>query len=311
MNKFSNLEVINSYFNAGIINKNIMPAYYIIEPTNFCNYKCIMCPNKKYQNNQKGYMDMYLFRKIIDDIKGYAFYIQLYWMGEPFLSPNLLQMIDYISVNSEAKIIISTNGSLLDKELLDKIIKSKIYKVIISLDSANSQSIYKQIRVGGDLATVNKNVSRLLEKNTDLKIDLQFIDFNINKSEREEFNKMWSDKNCRLIYSWLNTWANQVKELKKQTYYDSPNSQIQRIPCSDLWYKMSIHWNGIVSICCYDWNFKVTFGNLNENTVKEIWNSDLINQYRNFHKNNQFEKIPLCADCDEWSTIEEHKEILE
>jgi Radical SAM superfamily. len=311
MNKFSNLETLNVCFDKGITAKNIMPAYYIIEPTNVCNYQCVMCPNKDYQENQKGHMNMDLFKKIIDEIKNYAIFVQLYWMGEPFLYSNLFQMIDYISANSEAKIIISTNGSLLDSNLIDKIICSNIYKLIVSLDAAKSQSIYKQIRVGGNLEKVNKNVSLLLEKNSNLKIDLQFIDFNINKSEQEEFNKMWSGKNCRLTYSWLNTWANQFCELKNETYYDSPNSLIQRLPCSELWYKMCIHWNGNVSICCYDWNFKAIFGNLNESDVKVVWNSELINQYRNFHKNNQFEKVPLCTDCNEWATIEEYKDILE
>jgi MoaA/NifB/PqqE/SkfB family radical SAM enzyme len=269
-----------------------------------------MCPNKDYQKNQKGYMDMDLFRKIIDEIKNYAVFIQLYWMGEPFLSPNLFQMIDYISANSEAKIIISTNGSLLGENLIDKVIQSNVYKLVISLDAAKSQTIYEKIRVGGNLQTVTKNVSLLLAKEHNIKIDLQFIDFNINKSERAEFEKMWCDKRCRLTFSWLNTWANQFSELQAETYYNSPNSLIKRFPCSDLWYKMSVHWNGIVSICCYDWNFKATLGNLNEDSVKTIWNSTLINQYRNLHKNSQFDKIPFCANCDEWATIEEYKDIL-
>lgn len=309
MDKLSNLDVINNCFNGGIT-KNIMPTYYIIEPTNYCNYKCIMCPNKNYQKNQKGHMNLGLFKKIVDEIKNYAFYIQLYWMGEPFLAPTLFEMIAYISENSSAKIIISTNGSLLDSDLIDKITHSNIYKLIISVDAVKSQNIYEQIRIGGDLATVNENVSILLERNTNIKIDLQFIDFNINKSEREEFNQKWSNKNCRLVYSWLNTWANQFEELKTETYYGSPNSQNQRMPCSDLWYKMSIHWNGEVSICCYDWDFKTTFGNLNMESVKAIWNSDLITQYRNFHKNSLFSKIPLCTNCDEWATIEEYNDIL-
>lgn len=309
MDKLSNLDAINSCFNEGII-KNIMPAYYIIEPTNYCNYKCIMCPNKNYQKTQKGHMNIGLFKKIVDEVKKYAFFIQLYWMGEPFLSPILFEMIAYISANSKAKIIISTNGSLLDSDLIDKITYSNIYKLIISLDAAKSQSIYEQIRVGCDLATVNKNIALLLEKNSNIKIDLQFIDFNINKSEREEFNQMWSNKKCRLVYSWLNTWANQFEELKTETYYGSPNSLIQRMPCSDLWYKMSIHWNGEVSICCYDWDFQITFGNLNKESVKAIWNSELITQYRNFHKKNLFSKISLCSSCDEWATIEEYNDIL-
>lgn len=310
MNQYSNLETIKNYFDNSKMVYNIMPAYYIIEPTSYCNYKCIMCPNKDYLENQKGDIGMDLFRKIIDEIKNYAVFIQLYWMGEPFLFPDLFQMIDYISVNSEADIIISTNGSLLNDDLINKIIYSNIYKLIISLDAAKSQIVYEKIRIGGNLATVIRNVSQLLEKNINIKIDLQFIDFNINKNERSEFESMWRDKRCRLSFSWLNTWANQFSELKLETCCDSPYSLIKRLPCSDLWYKMSIHWNGIVSTCCYDWNFNAILGNLNENNVKTIWNSDLITQYRNYHKNSQFEKVPLCANCNEWGTLEEYKDIL-
>lgn len=310
MNKKANLESINSCFEKEIVANNIMPAYYIIEPTNFCNYKCIMCPNKDYLRDQQGYMNMALFRKIIDEIKDYAVFIQLYWMGEPFLASNLFKMIDYVSANSDAKIIISTNGSLLSDDMIKKVIRSKIYKLIVSLDAASSQKIYKKIRTGGNLQTVVKNVSSLLSSVKDTKIDLQFIDFNINKSEREKFNQIWKDRNCRLTYSWLNTWANQFSELKDKTYYSSPNSLKNRLPCSDLWYKMSIHWNGIVSICCYDWNSKVILGNLNNETVKSIWNSTLINQYRIYHKHLLCDNIQLCAACNEWAIPEEYNDIL-
>ena len=127
----------------------IMPLYYIIEPTNNCNYKCIMCPNKLYKNFQKGNMEIELFRKIVKQINNNAIYIQLYWMGEPLLNKDIYEMILFIKENSKSKVIISTNGSVLNNEASNSIIKSKLDILQISLDAISSNELYSSIRCGG------------------------------------------------------------------------------------------------------------------------------------------------------------------
>jgi len=69
------------------------PEYYIIEPTNVCNYKRSICPNRLYSKEEQGYTDWALFVRLLSQIKDCAQVIQLYWMGEPMLHPELFEMI--------------------------------------------------------------------------------------------------------------------------------------------------------------------------------------------------------------------------
>ena len=123
----------------------MLPSFYVIEPTNRCNLKCSICPNSIGYPLKRGYMEWDLFVKIINQIKNVAQIIQLYWMGEPLLHTRLIDMIKYIKKNTCAKVIISTNGNLLNKKIANLLIDSGIDKIIISCDAAESQEVYSQI----------------------------------------------------------------------------------------------------------------------------------------------------------------------
>ena len=164
--------------------------------------------------------------------------------------------------------------------------------------------------VGGELNTVIVNIKRFLEKNVDTIVILQVISFYTNSNELELIKEQFKEYKCRFKLSWLDTWANKFPDLAKMSPNICPNNKINRKPCSDLWYKASIHWDGRVSICCHDWDSKTIVGDLNKKSMIEIWNSKILDSYRTIHKNSEFEKIDLCRECFEWATIEEYDEYL-
>ena len=43
---------------------------------------------------------------------------------------------------------------------------------------------------------------------------------------------------------------------------------------------MMIDWDGSVFLCTQDWNRKLKSGNLNENSIMEIWNSKVLERFR-------------------------------
>lgn len=288
----------------------IIPPYYIIEPTNFCNFSCPICPNREYAREAKGYMSWELFVKIIEEIREYAEVIQLYWMGEPLLHNQIFQMIDYCKKNTRAKIMISTNGSLLTREVTDKLLAAKIDEIIVSMDACDSQRIYYKIRVGGDLSKLNENVEYLLNSNRCANIVLQFIDMYINKSEKEGFVNKWSKYNCIINIQCIYSWANQLPSLNLTSDNTSPVANKKRVPCEDLWKKVSIRWDGTLALCCFDWSSKVEIGDLNSSSMLDLWNSKKINELRKYHLAGNYVKIPICAECDSWAEPEEYADLF-
>ncbi|WP_297966363.1 radical SAM protein [uncultured Anaerovibrio sp.] len=98
------------------------PLCIIVEPTNVCNFKCLMCWQSTEDYKKDGgpfsNMDMKLFEKIIDDTKsmvekyGKIKLIKLYSTGEPLLHPQIGEMVKTIKdANICVNLEITTNGS--------------------------------------------------------------------------------------------------------------------------------------------------------------------------------------------------------
>ena len=288
-----------------------LPSYYVIEPTSLCNFKCSICPHSIKGSMQKGSMSMNLFKKIIKQIKNAAKAIQLYWMGEPLLCPDLFAMIKYAKAHTAAKIIISTNGSLLTTDNIQLLLSSGVDKIIISCDASGSQKIYSKIRKGGNINKLNENIENLLiaAEGLPIKIELQFIEMYENKSELETFRNRWKNRNCEITVSCLYDWAGQMPTLADQSDNLSPVRNSARVPCTDLWNKMCIHYNGEVSLCCFDYASNVTLGDANKLGLKKIWNGKKINEIRNKHLQGEF-SMPLCGQCNAWAIECEYDEFI-
>lgn len=295
---------------SGIASDPIMPAIYVIEPTNDCNVDCIMCPNRYYRS--KGYMDFGLFRRIVDQIADSAGAVMLYFVGEPLLHRQLVDMIEYCRCNSEARLILSTNATILDEALSQALIASGLDDLILCIDGNTAQT-YSRIRRRADFETVVRNAVRFLELKKGLPKPtciVQLIRMHLNRAEIEAFRNRWSQYECEVLVTWLDTWANQFPGLCLLTDSLCPNRSKPRVACADLWFKMIVNWRGEVVICCHDWTPKIVLGDLNRETVREVWNGDAIRNPRRIHLIGQFERVDFCKECFEWSTLSEELEFF-
>ena len=304
-----NSEKLHLAYTGGDISIPIMPAFYIIEPTNHCNYACPICPNRLYQSSEKGYMQFSLFEKIIEEIKDFADVIQLYWVGEPLLHPRIYDMIAYCKNNTRARVMISTNGSLLTPESSKRLLESGLDKLIVSMDASDSAEVYAAMRTNGSIDALNDNVRSLLRYADKLDITLQFILTNANEAEKELFIEKWKPFGVKISIQCLYTWANQLPELNGFSSYMSPMIGNAHTPCADLWYKIAIHWNGEVSRCCFDWSFCNTVGSLADSRLAEIWNGEQMQTLRQNHHCLCFDD--LCRGCDAWATEEEYEYLFD
>ena len=67
--------------------------------------------------------------------------------------------------------------------------------------------------------------------------------------------------------------------------------------CSKIFYVMQIGPSGNIIPCCVDFNETVVFGNVNEQSLYEIWNGIPFNNFRKKHLNKKRKDIPLCSNC--------------
>lgn len=297
-----NLEKVVTSYRTGELDEEILPPILVIEPTDQCNIDCIMCPAK--YNRTDGYIDFKLYTRIIEQAKNAVKAILLYFRGEPLLHPNLIEMIEYAKENTNAKVILSTNATLLTKELCEKIIRSKLDDIVFSIDGYTKQ-IYEQIKHGANYDHVIKNVHDLItlksEMRSKLNVVIRLVKLNQNEAEIEAFKRKWRKLGCIVDISWFNTWANQIPNYNDFSDKFNPNLSHSRTPCADLWFKCVVNYEGEVILCCHDFMETEMLGNLKEQKLLDIWNSEKIRLFRNIHRKAMFNKLGLCHNCLEWS----------
>ena len=102
-----------------------------LEITNVCNLACSFCPGTK---RQKRFMSEAEFAALTEKLRGKTQYLYFHLMGEPLLHP-LLGSFLAIAEEKGFRVILTTNGTLLDEKGLSLPDAPALYKINLSLQS--------------------------------------------------------------------------------------------------------------------------------------------------------------------------------
>lgn len=265
-----------------------IPNIFIIETNNICNLRCPECAVGTGQiTREKGNLGFEKFKIIADKIKPYSKTTYLMIWGEPFLNKDLIKIINYASYFS--KTIISTNGLLLTEGIATQLINSMLGTIIFSIDGT-TQDVYQKYRVGGNLLTVMESLTMLNEMNNKYgnKINIipQFIVFEHNQHQIGEFKKICHLLNLRPSLKAPYISKNSLLSVSDISKYSRKTSgtcvELQNMMrnCPDMRTACTILLDGTVVPCCYDYNGVNRFGNIYDQSVFEIWNSQKFLEFR-------------------------------
>jgi len=278
------------------------PRTFNTEPTNACNLKCCMCPREK-SPRKTGDMDWALFEKIVDEAAKYGpRNFTLHKDGEPLMYPRIVDMVRLIKKSNPLNTAyISTNGQLLTRELSEAFIESGLDILHVSIGAARPET-YRKVR-RASLEHVEENTIRLLDmkrlaKSAKPDVAVQIIVMEETKDEIREFVRKWKKRGVTVSVPGFLTWSGAVDDATLKRQKKTP-----RYPCHSLWTAPSINWDGTVSICCVDWAAREIIGDLNNEALADIWNSDKIKQYREWHLAGEWDRIQICRDCNYWQEV--------
>ena len=271
------------------------PPYLQIEPTSICNYRCVFCfetdptfTNKK--NGHMGQMKLDLFKKIIDQAEGNIEFISLASRGEPLACPDIVKMIEY-TYDKFLNLKINTNASLLDEKKCHAILSGGVKTIVFSADAA-TEPLYSKLRVNGSLSKVLKNIENfkkiketkypnnpIISRVSGVKFDK---DQNLSSME-----KMWGELVDQVAFVNYNPWENS---------YNKPSNDITN-PCSDLWRRMFVWWDGKINPCDVDYKSHLSVGSFPKNGIKSAWNSKEYKKLRENHLKKNRRKVSPCSSC--------------
>lgn len=271
------------------------PPCLQIESASVCNYRCTFCYQgdqdfTKASNGHMGMMSLEVFKGLIDQAEGRCEAITLASRGEPLLCPQIEDMLQYASGKFLA-LKLNTNGWFLDERKCHALLQADANTVVFSVDAA-SEPTYSRLRVGGSLERVEQNIRRFHDIRAKHYPNSRTITrvAGVRVPGTPDLNQMvrfWGDVVDQVVFVRYNPWENT---------YQRPVNDIAA-PCSDLWRRMFVWWDGTVNPCDVDYKSMLAVGTSVGHPLGELWRSEAYAQLREKHVARQRTQCSPCNRC--------------
>ena len=271
----------------------------IIETTNFCNAKCIMCPHSTMKRPQK-IMNNDIFNKIIDQIEKEkinpsAFILNGF--GEPLVDPHLINRIKIIKNKfPNSKVKFYSNLNLANNKIIKELVVSGLDEINISFNGYNPKNYETVMKISYQKTLNNLNKLIQLKKETDSNIQIRISMTLVKQNEKssQKFIKKWSSQVNSVSVNKAHSYNNSVKNINNKFKI---NFQKITFPCKYIWDTITFDVNGEIVLCCLDYESQYNFGNINSQSILKSYYSQKFNLIREQHLKSQSKNIKICQHC--------------
>jgi len=279
-----------------ILKKETVHAYPLsisVEAASSCNLKCRYC----YQASAKdkfdrggGNMDFGLFEELIKEISGkpYPVNINFDLGGEPFLNDRLMDMVELASAHKRFTNI-STNGTMLTDEIIDRILDSGLNKIGFSIDFLRGENM----RDGSDIREVVSNIDKMIYRR------------NMSKKSKPRIIIRSLDLKGVLVKSLIGLFENRPDAV----FFNPPTNWAGLIDfprlgeayniCMLPWLEMAMLHNGECILCCNDMQGAFMAGKFPDQNLQDIWQGNKLKTARRaiMDKDSSFSEGQNCPRC--------------
>lgn len=265
-----------------------------LEITNRCNLRCTFCPGCS-RTPQK--MDEETFERLTDRLVGQVRFLYFHLMGEPLLHPLLPQFICRAREKGFVPVV-TTNGTLLDRR--PDLVEAAPYKVQISLHALSGNEGMEMSRY---IAGVAAYARKAAEKGT--LVIVRLWNLSDDDASTSSMNALWLDElTCYLPRPWTERpdgWrlAHNIY-VEYDHRFEWPDATLPELSrqhfCYALRNQVGVLVDGTVVPCCLDSEGQLALGNLCEQTLDAILQSDRAQAlYDGFSRHEPSEE--LCRRC--------------
>ena len=265
------------------------PLVIQVEPSSLCNLKCVFCPiNFPNVEIKKELLKLSTFKKMVDESVQFPEKIKrlrFIGIGEPLLHKELPEMIAYAKQSGIfEKIEITTNGTLLNSDLSDRLIDSGLDVLIVSLEAIDDERFYEisgGVRI--NIKDVSNNIEYFYKRRQGCVLYIKTIDIAIKSEvERQSFFAEYGNI-CDYIFieNIVPIWPDFKMNitLNAETRFGRGKSDKNSV-CLQPFKLLCVTADGGVIPCSADWKRYLTLGNLNNTTLPEIWNGENLKKLR-------------------------------
>jgi len=273
------------------------PLLVDVEITSKCNLRCIMCEHT-YMKRKQEMMTEKIFKSIISQCKGFAQGIRFIMYSEPFLHPDIISYARHVK-ESGLLLHITTNGTVVTNRQIDDLINLGLDSITFSMQGATEDE-YAFIRRNDKLPIVTEKiryVKKKRKKNPFIQVSATVTQRDSNE-DIERFKEKWSEY-ADLVTVGLTSWS-RIAEYEPDIYKIlgiTPEQNRKYMPCQDILTKMCVFANGDITVCCGDAEGRLTVGNILNDNMKDLWDSEVYNGLRLLLTNMKMDMLELCKNC--------------
>lgn len=284
------------------------PHQVYIEATNVCNLRCTHCPQSTMRRRPQ-YLDIKLFEKIIKELSPHKPFIDLYLQGESLLHQKIAEMVKICRANGLLPRI-TTNTTLLRKELSKKLIEAGLNKIEFSVSGTTKVS-YEKMHRGATYEKTLKNILDFLELNAAAGFPVHtrtvFVEEEKTQKEKGRYIKLFSKLPLDDVYiSPLINMFGWNKEVDLNSFKKLPKEKWPVCKCP--WRQFGVNADGTVRACIFDYDSRYLVGDANKENIMDIWNGEKMMAFRQTIIDKRYEdfdkpELPLCTACSQiWPT---------
>lgn len=302
---------------------NLFNSTVLVEPTNVCNLKCVMCEARctvESGQNQAEYMTPEQLDIMLSKLEGNINNIVFQGDCEPTLNPYLPELVKTAGKYVE-QIAIVTNGMLLTPEKADILVENGVTWFALSIDDYR-EDIYNEVRKYSDFSTVKSNLQYLIklrdEKYSSLflvthkivfaedtidslkkYVRFFYIELGVNKITFAPIvrNGSIENKNWIIMRNELeNELIREGIHINLKDFANYPYTTLHKYCGTNLFF---ISYRGNFAPCGLHTRSKKIFGNLLAENLKDILNKKIFREYHYYWINRKYsgEKPEICQDC--------------
>lgn len=218
-----------------------------------------------------GDINVNLFKQVIAQLPKSSVIVP-FFRGEPTLHPHFSDILH--SLAGFKSVQLATNGDYLTQENKRAILENVTF---LSL----SLHTFK-------LPVETTWLPFLHEaKNYGLETQVSIVESELPQKWRGHFTREWL-KHADRVRIYAEHSKNGFGSIEKQNCVD---------PCIKPFEEMVVYWDGKVGLCNHDWNNMTTIGDLNTQSISEVWNGAKYNTARALHSMKLRKQIETCRDC--------------
>ena len=263
-----------------------------VEITNVCNLNCSFC--SKVEKPKKN-ISIQEFEHILNEVKDYTDNIYLHVKGEPLLHKNIIEFLT-LAEKYNINVNLTTNGVLFPLKVKELAKCKALKKINFSLHSKNNienyeEKIFESVKELSEETTIIYRLWTLKDGKFDEKstktVEKLIKHYNLSP---ETVDKIKSENNIKISSTIY------VDKDNEFAWPDERKDENHDGFCMALKTQIAILADGTVVPCCLDCNGKIPLGNIYNESLKTIIDSE---QFKNLKKSFQDRKpiAKLCQNC--------------